>query len=102
MTFDNTHEHKHEKEHENKHKHVNCPVTAHENISITLPITVHAHADVEDIVLKCNGHDIIKESHCRRHVRKIKIRQKIQLCVPINFIAECETGEEHVEFESGE
>jgi len=88
-----------EQEHEHKHVHVECPVVTDEDINITVPISVQAHADVEDLILKCMGHHVSKESHRRtHHVRKIKIRQTIQLCVPINFIAEAEVGEEDVDF----
>ena len=101
----NRHEHRNEcdrdRDHDHDHKHadINCPVVVQEDINITVPVSIHAHADVDEIFLRCAGHNVIKESH-GRHRRKIKIKQKVELCIPINFMAECNVDDEHVEFDS--
>ena len=94
------HEHDHNHNHERfkKHKKV-CTVDTSENITITTPVAVKAYVDSCDVEIQCNGHEIIKESHCRHDVRKFKIKQKIFVHIPIEFVAECDVGEGHVDFD---
>jgi len=94
------HEHANEHAHEQfqKHKQV-CTVNTSEDITITTPVIVSAYADSCKVELKCNGHEIIKEHHCKPNTSKFKIRQKIRACIPIEFVAECDVGEGHVDFD---
>jgi len=99
----NRHDHRHEHDHrhdENRHAAINCPLAVGEEIDITVPVSIRAHADVDEMVLRCAGHSITKESHGRhgRRGRRIKIKQKIELCIPINFKVECDVHREEVEF----
>jgi len=109
----NRHDHRHDNEHGNRHDHrhddnkhasINCPLAVSEEIDITVPVSIRAHADVDEMVLRCAGHYITKESHGRhgRRGRRIKIKQKVELCIPLNFKVECDVHEEEVEFGGNE
>lgn len=76
-----------------------CEVNTSEDIAITVPVEVRADINTRDVKIECRGHEIIRERHCKPNVRKFKIRQKIHVCIPIDFIAECEIGEEQVDFD---
>ena len=91
-------EHKGEYECHKKFKKV-CEVDASEDMTITVPVAVHAYVNTRDVELRCNGHEIIKEPPCKLHVKKFKIRQKIHACIPIDFVAECHIGEGQVDFD---
>jgi len=93
----NRHDHRHD---ENRHAAINCPLAVGEEIDITVPVSIRAHADVDEMVLRCAGHSITKESNGRhgRRDRKIKIKQRIELCIPIKFKVECDVHREEVEF----
>ena len=93
--------HNNDCEHPDKLKRI-CEVSLSEDVSITTPITVNAYADPSKIALKCGGHEIIMESTHRHDTSKFKIRQKICLHIPIQFVAECKVGESQVEFSFNE
>jgi len=92
------HEHNHEQENSKKFRKV-CEVNTSEDLTITVPVEVRAHVNTHDVKIECNGHEIIREPHCRHNVRKFKIRQKIHICIPVDFVAECEIGESDVDFD---
>ena len=97
---ENNHEHAHEAAQEQFQKHRKvCTVNTSEDITITTPISVSAYADSCDVELICNGHEIIRDHHCRPKTSKFKIRQKIRACIPVAFVAECDIGEGHVDFD---
>ena len=92
------HDHDHEHEHSERFRKV-CQVDTGEDLTITVPVEVKAHVDIRDVKIKCNGHEIIRESHCRPNVKKFKILQKVHICIPIDFVTECEIGEGDVELD---
>jgi len=81
-----------------------CPVDVYEDISISVPVRIDADADVGDIEIKCNGHEIIREKsgRCHRHhnSRKFIIKQNMQVTIPIAFLAECNVGRSTVDFDT--
>ena len=93
-------EHDNETAQEQFQKHTKvCTVNTSEDITITTPVIISAYADSCKVELECNGHKIIREHHCKPNTTKFKIRQKIRACIPIEFVAECEVGKGHVDFD---
>jgi len=91
---------------ENEHGHENfkkfkkiCEATVGENISITAPVAIHAGVNAHDVEIECKGHEIIREPHCSRNVKKFKVRQKISVCIPLDFFAEVDVREGRVDFD---
>jgi len=76
-----------------------CEVNTCEDITITVPAAVHAHVNTHDVKLRCKGHEIIREPHCKPNVRRFKICQRIHAHIPIDFIAEVDVGEGQVDFD---
>ena len=77
---------------------VTCPVSIREDITITVPVEVHAHADVKNIKLECKGHHIDKESKVPKNVSKFEVVQEISAQIPIEFVTKVEVKEERVDF----
>jgi|GEM_PF-2708080 len=97
----NEREHKHGHEQFTKHRKV-CTVDTGENITITTPVVVNAYADSCNVEIECQGHEIIKDPCRRPNHSRFKIRQKIHLRIPIDFVAECNVGEGQVDFDFDE
>ena len=101
--YEDEYEHEHNRRHEHSKKvKETCKIEANEDISISVPVSIHAHVDTNEIKLKCKGHEIIKDHHCKPNSKRFIIRQKVHACIPIDFVTECEVGEGHVEFEYAE
>jgi len=98
---ENKHEHRHEHEHFAKHKKV-CSVETGENITITTPVALNAYVDSCKVEIECRGHDIIKESSRRPNHSRFRIRQKMYVHIPIDFVAECNVGEGRADFDFDE
>ena len=100
-------EQKYEHEHETHHgggKKACCPVKVYEDVSVSVPVKIQAHADVGNIEIHCRGHEIIRDigkSHHRHHdSSNFTIKQKIQVVIPVKFLTECNIGKSHVGFDS--
>ena len=82
-----------------KHKKsIICPTNTCEDICITVPVEVHAQADVGEIELKCTGCSVEIDPQKYTCDSKFKIVQKIHACIPVNCYVECKVNEEHVDF----
>jgi len=92
--------HEHGKpEHDKRKKCLKCPARVCEDISVAVPVEVHAHTDVKDIVLVCKGHRIVKDNDRGRHRSRFTIVQEISLQIPVECVAEVEVRDERVEYE---
>ena len=77
-----------------------CPVKICDDITVKVPITVRARADVDEVEFECKGHTLVKEmreKHCNSD--KFTLIQKIQVRIPIKFDAECDVCEGTVDFD---
>ncbi|MCL2353260.1 MAG: hypothetical protein FWC69_01365 [Defluviitaleaceae bacterium] len=110
--YENDHENENDNENEDRHGHGHghdrdrfkkfketCHVSINEEIEITTPVIIHAHVNTHDVDLECGGHEIIREHSCRRRSKRFKVRQKIYACIPLEFVAEVDIGEGHVDFD---
>ncbi|MCL2854540.1 MAG: hypothetical protein FWE21_02855 [Defluviitaleaceae bacterium] len=95
------HEHRNEHEHFTKHRKV-CTVETSEDVTITTPVMLNAYVDSCKVEIECRGHDIIRESSRRPNHSRFKIRQKMHVHIPIDFVAECNVGEGRVDFDFDE
>lgn len=87
---------------QDKHrKFIICPSNTNEDITVSVPVEIRAFAEVDEIVLKCKGHHIEKESD-EHAVSKFKIVQKIHAHIPIKCFVECEVKDESVDFDVDE
>lgn len=85
---------------QDKHKKsVACSTKTCEDITMAVPVEVRAHADVGNIVLKCKGNRIAKETEKPKNVSKFEIIQEISAQIPIEFVAEVEVKDERVNFD---
>jgi len=89
---------------ENQDKHdkpdkIVCPAKVCEDITVTVPVEVRAHADIGNIVLKCMGTQIVKEHEKPKNINKFKIVQKMFTQMPVDFITEVEVKDERVDFD---
>jgi len=75
-----------------------CPANVCEDITITVPVEVHAHADVKNIKLECKGHHIDKCHKTPKNVSKFEVVQEISAQIPIEFVARVEVKDERVDF----
>lgn len=82
-----------------------CPMVAHEEATITVPVAVRASAEWGEAELKCLGAAVVTRNSdltpgkpCA--VSKFTVSQKIRVDIPLKFNAEVELGQEHVEFAS--
>ena len=97
----------------------NCPVEVFEEITISVPFTVRAFAEVEDVEFECLGCKVIRQPRGRyenengngnengsgnknKGVSKFTIQEKIKLEIPVKFVAECDVGESEVDFDLSE
>ena len=85
--------------HHSKKFRKSCHVSTQEEITITSPIGIHGHTHIGEVELICGGHEIIREPRRRHGHHQFKICQKFYARIPIEFVAECEIGDEIVEFE---
>jgi hypothetical protein len=97
-------EHKHECDNFKKFRlHEPCHTEVVEDITIKVPVIVHAHADIEHVRLECDGHYIEKHHWSphenKRDTDKFTIVQKIKVCIPLKFEAECDVCESSVDFD---
>ena len=81
-----------------------CPANVSEDVTVSVPITVHANAVVGDIGLRCMGREIRPISGrmpcCRPccDVSRFLVRQRMQVLIPLQFTAGCDVGESSTEF----
>ena len=81
-----------------------CPTVAAEDVRVTVPVLVRACANIGDVELRCMGGAIItRNSHCmpgRPHaISRFTVCQKMHVDIPIEFLAECDIGEEYVDYD---
>ena len=79
-----------------------CPVNVKEDIFVSVPVIVRAHADVGDVDLHCMGCHVEKNGKPRgkpHACSKFTINQQMQITIPITFIADADVGEGHVDFD---
>ena len=88
-------------EQESSRKFIVCSTNTCEDVTISAPVEIRAHADVGEIELKCMGHHIEKCTD-KHAVRKFKIVQKVSVHIPLKFIVECEVKDERVDFDTSE
>ena len=88
-----------EREHDKHRKTIVCPTKTCEDIEVSVPVEVHAHANVGEIELKCMGRHVVEERKKPHDVLKFKIVQKTFAKIPIDFVTEVEVREEHVDFD---
>ena len=99
------HHHEHEQDQEQYKKFImknGCPVSVREDILVTVPVVVRTHTKVEEVELKCLECHVVKNGrpHGRPNaVSRFTITQKMQVTIPLKFIAETDVGEGHVEFD---
>ena len=86
-------------EQERNRKYIVCPTNTCEDIAVSVPVEIRAHADVGDIVLRCMGHHIESDSD-RRSCNRFKIVQKVHACIPVKYCVECEVHDEYVDFDT--
>ena len=84
---------------DNKKKVIVCPSRTYEEISIAVPVEVHAHANVGEIVLRCRGHRIIKDCDRGRKKNRYTIVQEVSVLVPIECVTEVEVKDERVDYD---
>jgi len=83
-----------------KHKkEIICPTKTCEDITVTVPVEVQAHAFVGDIVLKCKEHQIIKRHEKLQHVSKFEVMHKMFVQLPIDFVTKIEVADSRVDFD---
>jgi len=80
-----------------------CPANAFEEVTVTVPVTVRAFADVGHVDLKCMGPAMITRNcddlpGTPYAVSKFTIRQKLRVEIPVVFGAEADVGEGHIDF----
>ncbi|MCL2841053.1 MAG: hypothetical protein FWE05_09810 [Defluviitaleaceae bacterium] len=93
------HDCKHDCKHDHQRK-ITCHTEISEDITMTIPVEVRAHARVGNVTLKCMDSHIITEHERPRNTSKFKIVQKISAKIPVDFITEVEVGDEHVDFDA--
>jgi len=90
---------------DNKPDHANksltCPTKVCEDITLSVPVEVRAHADIKGITLKCDKHHIrqLNQYDKATKTHKFEITKKISAQIPIDFIAEVEIKDERVSFD---
>jgi len=82
-----------------------CPVTAVQELEVTVPATVRAHAEIGRVNLRCVGAGIVvgnsDEVRGRPNaVSRFTIRQRLRVDIPVKFEAEAYVGEGHVDYEA--
>jgi len=84
-----------------------CPTNAFEEAIVTVPVVVHACADVGHVELKCMGPAVITrnsdDAPGKPHaVSKFTVKQRLRVDIPIVFGAKADVGEGYVDFSSSE
>ena len=82
-----------------------CPVKAFEELDVTVPMEVHAFAEIGEVTCCCLDSARItrnadKVRGCPHACSKFTISQKLRVDIPITFVTETEVGEAHIDFES--
>ena len=85
-------------EHDNHKKVIVCPTKTCEDITVSVPVEVKAHAAIGDIVLKCKG-TRINGHYEPKNISKFEIVQEISAQIPIDFVTEVNVNDEHVVFD---
>ena len=87
-----------ENTHDKHKKQILCPTKTCEDITISVPVEVHARAQIGDIILKCKGQHI--NPHGKPQMTsKFDIVHDISLGIPIDFITDVEVKNERVDFD---
>lgn len=97
-----------EREGQNFERHVmesGCPVTAVEELDVTVPATVRAHAEVGRVNLRCVGACVItcnsdEVTGRPNAVSRFTIKQRLRVDIPVKFEVEAYVGEGHVDYGS--
>ena len=102
--------HGHNNEHNDKHEHAQQTeqfekygrvfhVDALERLTMTTPVEIKAHAEVCNVEIKDGGHEIIRERHSKCNHLRFKIRQHVEVHVPVQYIVEVEVKKECAVFD---
>jgi len=84
---------------QDKHKkQIICPTKTCEDITVTVPVEVQAHANVGDIILKCKDHHIIKKPEKLQHVSKFEVVHEMFVQLPIDFVTKIDVADNRVNF----
>ena len=82
-----------------------CPCKTSEEVSVTVPVSVSAHADRGNVELRCMGPSVITRD-CDRDpcsaTHRFCITQRMRVDIPIKFEAQADIGKECVKFASCE
>ena len=81
-----------------------CPAHGFEEAIVTVPITVGAKSEVNEIEFSCVGPCIIKRDStitpgCPGAVSKFTVCQKLRVDIPLMFSIDADIGEGHVDFD---
>lgn len=84
-----------------------CPTNAFEEMNVTLPVTVHAYANVGNVLLSCMGPSVVTRNSddtpgYHGATSKFTISQRLRVDIPVVFGADADIGEEHVYFTSSD
>jgi len=85
--------------HDKPKKIIVCSTKTGEDITMTVPVEVRAHVDIGNIVLKCMDKHIVKKPDKLPCISKFEIVQEMHVELPIDYIAEIEIMDEHVDFD---
>ena len=82
-----------------------CSSGAFEEVTVSVPVAVRAHAKVGDVDIKCMGPACVVrdcDEPCGRPdaISRFVIRQQLRVDIPVDFHAEADVGEGHVCFAS--
>ena len=81
-----------------------CPARVFEEARVTVPFTVRAFADVDDVDVRCKGKPEIR-FNCDEtpgepgKVSRFTVSQRLRVDIPIEFRADADVGEAHVDFD---
>ena len=82
-----------------------CPEEVCEEITVSVPVSVHAHAEIGEVKLTCEKRECINGDDKPCHSNgdsKFKIVRKMKLCVPVKFVTECDIGEACCDYDLGD
>jgi len=82
-----------------------CPTNASEEVTVTVPVTVHAYANCGDIAVNCMGSSVITRNSDSTPgdpgaVSVFTVSQRLRVDIPIGFGADADVGDGHVYFAS--
>jgi len=79
------------------------PETTCEDITVAVPVTVRAHAEIGEVKLDCQTKCAKKGDYdkpCNHNsVSKFIIVQKMRLCIPVKCVIECDIGDDCCDFD---